>query len=68
MTQILNFFKGIKGFSLTLFREYLKWSRKELKVLLVRVRKDIYNRGIYAYWTLVCVVGQKPLISIISVL
>jgi hypothetical protein len=43
-----------------LFVKYLGWKEEEVEVFLAAVRKDILNRGIHAYATLVCVIGQKP--------
>jgi hypothetical protein len=45
---------------MTLFTEVLLWSREELEVFLVDVRKDIKNCKIHAYVSLVVVIGQKP--------
>ena len=58
--EMENVLLGIEGFSMALFTEVLGWSREELEVLLVDVRKEIKNGAIHAHMRLVAVIGQKP--------
>jgi SAM-dependent methyltransferase len=58
--QAANLVAGLEGFSLDLFVKYFGWKEEEVKAFLVAVRKDILDRRIHAYATLVCVIGQKP--------
>ena len=55
-----NILSGIEGLSKTLITEVLRWSREELELLLVDVRKEIKTGAIHAYMSLVAVMGQKP--------
>lgn len=45
-----NILKGIEGLSMRPFTRDLKWSEAEVQVLLARVRRDITDRRIHAYW------------------
>jgi len=45
-----NFLEGVQAVSLMLFTGVLGWSKEEIEVLLVDVRKDSKNRQIHAYW------------------
>ncbi|KAF9871155.1 hypothetical protein CkaCkLH20_11324 [Colletotrichum karsti] len=52
---------GIEALSLAPLTRAFDWSRAEIEVFLIDVRKDINNRAIHAYWPACCVVGRKPL-------
>ena len=58
--EMVNFGEGLQGFSLKLFMQFLGWSREELEVFLVQVRKDIEDKRIHSYMYVICVFGQKP--------
>lgn len=45
-----NFLQGVQAVSLMLFTNVLGWSKDEIEILLVDVRKDVKNRQIHAYW------------------
>lgn len=45
-----NFLQGVQAVSLMLFTNVLGWSKDEIELLLVDVRKDVKNRQIHAYW------------------
>jgi len=45
-----NFNQGLQAVSLMLFTNVLGWSKEEVELLLVDVRKDVKNRHIHAYW------------------
>ncbi|KAK4457559.1 Phosphoethanolamine N-methyltransferase 1 [Cladorrhinum samala] len=55
-----NFCGGIYGLSVALFTRALGWTKEELEVFLVDVRKDLRNKHIHAYWPIWVVYGQKP--------
>ena len=38
----------------------VSWSRADVEVFLVDVRKDLKNRKIHAYWPIHFVYGRKP--------
>jgi hypothetical protein len=40
---------GLQGLSMALLTRGLGWSREQVELLLVEVRKDVLNRGIHAY-------------------
>ena len=46
----VNISEGLEGFSMRLFTSFLDWSPDEVRILLARVRKDVENRRIHAYW------------------
>ncbi len=41
---------GLDGLSAGLFTRVLRWSKEELDVFLVDVRKDMKNKNYHAYW------------------
>jgi hypothetical protein len=43
---------GLEGLSVALFTRILGWSKAELEVFLVDVRKDMRNTNIHAYWNM----------------
>lgn len=45
-----NMLYGLEGFSLAPLTRAHGWTREEVEVFLVDVRKDIHNRRIHAYW------------------
>jgi SAM-dependent methyltransferase len=47
-----NIQRGLEGLSRQLFLKVLGWGKDELDVFLARVRHDIRNRRIHAYWPL----------------
>ncbi|KAL0941650.1 methyltransferase domain-containing protein [Colletotrichum truncatum] len=55
-----NMLSGLEGFSLAPLTRAHDWTRAEVDVFLIDVRKDIKNRAIHAYWPAYCVVGRKP--------
>ena len=47
-----NIAGGISGLSMALFTRVLRWAPQELEVFLAKVRDDMKNRTIHAYWTM----------------
>ncbi|KAF4454183.1 hypothetical protein F53441_3183 [Fusarium austroafricanum] len=55
-----NITSGLEAISIALFTRVLGWSKTELDVFLVDVRKDLKNPSIHAYWPIYVICGQKP--------
>ncbi|CAG9947092.1 unnamed protein product [Clonostachys rosea f. rosea IK726] len=55
-----NISSGLDAISSALFTRVLGWTKPELDVFLVQVRKDIKNPAIHAYWPIYVIYGQKP--------
>ncbi|KAK0649532.1 S-adenosyl-L-methionine-dependent methyltransferase [Cercophora newfieldiana] len=55
-----NFSQGVQAVSLMLFTNVLGWTKDQVEVLLVEVRKDVKNKGIHGYWPIHVVYAQKP--------
>ncbi|GJD00570.1 methyltransferase domain-containing protein [Colletotrichum higginsianum] len=51
---------GLSGLSLALFTRALGWSKEQLEVFLVDVRKDMKDRSIHGWWPIYVVYAQKP--------
>lgn len=45
-----NVLSGLSALSLALFTRVLGWTREDVEVFLVDVRKDLKNRNIHGYW------------------
>ncbi|KAF2144413.1 uncharacterized protein K452DRAFT_316415 [Aplosporella prunicola CBS 121167] len=52
--------QGLQGFSLAWFHRGLGWTKEEIEVYLVQVRKAISDRSIHAYHKVYVVWGRKP--------
>ncbi|KAJ9137108.1 S-adenosyl-L-methionine-dependent methyltransferase [Pleurostoma richardsiae] len=55
-----NFSWGCESMSLALFTRALGWSADEVRVFMARVRQDLRNRKMHAYWNFWAVYGRKP--------
>ncbi|KAF7548002.1 hypothetical protein G7Z17_g7347 [Cylindrodendrum hubeiense] len=55
-----NVLSGLSGLSMALFTRLLGWTREEVELFLIDVRKDMRNRNIHGYWRILVVSGQKP--------
>ncbi|RYC91266.1 hypothetical protein BFJ63_vAg5854 [Fusarium oxysporum f. sp. narcissi] len=55
-----NISSGLDGISSALFTRVLGWSKPQLDVFLIDVRKDLKNPSIHAYWPIYVICGQKP--------
>ncbi|KAF2459535.1 S-adenosyl-L-methionine-dependent methyltransferase [Lineolata rhizophorae] len=51
---------GIQAFSLAFFTRGMSWSKEEVEVYLVNVRKAISDRNVHAYHKIYVVWGRKP--------
>lgn len=51
---------GISGLSMALMTRGLGWAPEEVEVFLVKVRNEMKDRNIHAYWPIYVVYGQKP--------
>lgn len=45
-----NVMPSLEGFSMALFTRVLGWSRLEVEVFLVNVRKELKDPKIHGYW------------------
>ncbi|TEA19264.1 putative methyltransferase tdiE [Colletotrichum sidae] len=59
--QMTNNLEGVQGITMKIFTQVLGWTREEAEMLLLDVRKDMADRNIHAYLTIIAVWGQKPL-------
>ncbi|EXK91887.1 hypothetical protein FOQG_05893 [Fusarium oxysporum f. sp. raphani 54005] len=50
----------LSGLSMVLFTRGLGWSPEEVEVFLAKVRTDMKDRHIHAWWPIHVVYGQKP--------
>uniref|UniRef100_A0A0D2Y330 Methyltransferase n=1 Tax=Fusarium oxysporum (strain Fo5176) TaxID=660025 RepID=A0A0D2Y330_FUSOF len=50
----------LSGLSMVLFTRGLGWSPEEVEVFLAKVRTDMKDRRIHAWWPIHVVYGQKP--------
>ncbi|VTT68142.1 unnamed protein product [Fusarium fujikuroi] len=50
----------LSGLSMVLFTKGLGWSPEEVEVFLAKVRTDMKDRRIHAWWPIHVVYGQKP--------
>ncbi|KAF4982962.1 hypothetical protein FZEAL_1532 [Fusarium zealandicum] len=54
-----NALSGLSAMSLALFTRVLGWTREDVEMFLVEVRKDLRNKNIHGYWRVLAVSGQK---------
>jgi hypothetical protein len=47
---VLEGFKDLRAISMALFTRVLHWSSKETNVFLAKVRQNLENPAIHAYW------------------
>ncbi|OCK86192.1 S-adenosyl-L-methionine-dependent methyltransferase [Lepidopterella palustris CBS 459.81] len=55
-----NLLDGLQAFSLQLFQKGLGWTKDEIEVYLVQVRKALSDRNVHAYHKIFVVWGRKP--------
>ncbi|KAF2278458.1 S-adenosyl-L-methionine-dependent methyltransferase [Westerdykella ornata] len=55
-----NLLDGLQAFSLQLFQKGLHWTKEEIEVYLVHVRKALSDRNVHAYHKIYVVWGRKP--------
>jgi SAM-dependent methyltransferase len=56
-----NWHAGLSAFSMGFFSRILKWTKTEIEVFLVDVRKCLSERQVHAYHKIYVVWGRKPL-------
>ncbi|CAM1507862.1 Fc.00g047100.m01.CDS01 [Cosmosporella sp. VM-42] len=61
--QMKSNLAGIPALTQWVFAKGLQWQREQVEVFLVDVRKELMDRGIHAYFTLIAVWAQKPVNS-----
>ncbi|KAL2119971.1 hypothetical protein VTJ04DRAFT_6932 [Mycothermus thermophilus] len=59
--QLVNNLEGIDGITIGVFTRVLGWKKEDVDKLLVDVKKDLANKNIHAYITILVAWGQKPL-------
>ncbi|XEU97659.1 hypothetical protein FSHL1_002945 [Fusarium sambucinum] len=55
-----NICSGLDGLSSAVYTRVLGWTKEELEVLLAKVRRELKDKSIHAYWPIYVVYGQKP--------
>ncbi|KAJ0268147.1 hypothetical protein COL940_013671 [Colletotrichum noveboracense] len=55
-----NFIAGFESFTMAPLTRAHGWTKEEVQVFLVEVRKDLGNRSIHAYWPMYNIYGRKP--------
>ena len=50
--NLVNMLEGLQGFSLRVFTVGLDWSETEMEILLAKVRNELHDTNIHAYWPL----------------
>ncbi|KAF5522698.1 Secondary metabolism regulator LAE1 [Colletotrichum aenigma] len=60
MTNMIMLLDGLEGFTLRMFCSVLGWTKEEVQVLLMLVRKELKAPAFHAYYNLHVVYAQKP--------
>ncbi|KAF8855637.1 S-adenosyl-L-methionine-dependent methyltransferase [Acephala macrosclerotiorum] len=60
MWTLENFTSGLSAFSMAFFTRVLEWSKAEVEVFLVDVRREMNDKNVHAYCPIYVVYGQKP--------
>ncbi|KAM0212084.1 hypothetical protein ACHAPA_010246 [Fusarium lateritium] len=55
-----NISSGIDGLSSAVYTRVLGWSKDEVEILLAKVRRELRDKSIHAYWPIYVVYGQRP--------
>ncbi|KAI9738844.1 MAG: hypothetical protein M1834_008351 [Cirrosporium novae-zelandiae] len=58
--SMLNLVDGVQAFCMAPFTRYLGWSKEQVEVYLVEVRKSLQDQSVHAYHKLYTVYGRKP--------
>ncbi|KAF1991867.1 S-adenosyl-L-methionine-dependent methyltransferase [Aulographum hederae CBS 113979] len=56
----VNITNGMHAFTMAPFTRYLGWSEMEVEVFCAKVRADVRDRSIHAYFQIPVVYGRKP--------
>ncbi|KAM0553242.1 hypothetical protein ACHAPJ_007531 [Fusarium lateritium] len=54
-------FQGLEALSIAVLTRVLVWSQEEVKTFLTKVRKDLNNKSIHAYWPVYSTYGRRRL-------
>ncbi|EGU79715.1 hypothetical protein FOXB_09762 [Fusarium oxysporum f. sp. conglutinans Fo5176] len=57
----MDSFKGLEALSMAALTRVLGWSQEEVTVFLAKVRRDLNDRTIHAYWPVYSTYGRRPL-------
>ncbi|KAI8186207.1 Secondary metabolism regulator LAE1 [Colletotrichum sp. SAR 10_70] len=60
MTNLMQVLDGLEAFTLRIFCGVLGWTREEVEVLLLHVRKELKSGAFHAYTNFHVVYAQKP--------
>lgn len=50
-----NMSSGVEGFTMAAFTRIHNWTKEEVQAFLVDVRKDLKDRSIHGYWTVLVI-------------
>ncbi|KAI6383677.1 hypothetical protein MCOR25_000125 [Pyricularia grisea] len=57
---LANLEEGIQGMTMAMFTRVLGWTKEQVELFLVDVRKDIRNTSMHVYYPIVVISAQKP--------
>ncbi|KAF5577526.1 methyltransferase [Fusarium pseudocircinatum] len=57
----MDSFKGLEALSMAALTRVLGWTQEEVTVFLAKVRRDLNDRTIHAYWPVYSTYGRRPL-------
>ncbi|KAM0271171.1 hypothetical protein ACHAQH_009155 [Verticillium albo-atrum] len=60
MWNLENITSGLHGLSAAVYTRVLGWSSEEMEILLAKVRRELKDTKVHAYWPIYVVYGQKP--------
>merc|ERR1712093_460683 len=55
-----NMAPSLEGFSMALFTRVFNWTKEEVEIFLVDVRKEMKDTKVHAFWPIYVVYAQKP--------
>ncbi|TDZ32612.1 Secondary metabolism regulator LAE1 [Colletotrichum spinosum] len=55
-----NLNEGVEGFIIAPFTRILGWTKEEVQMLLIDIRKDVNNRNLHAYFPIYSLWARKP--------
>ncbi|KAH8839531.1 hypothetical protein MCOR27_004758 [Pyricularia oryzae] len=57
---LANLEEGIQGMTMAMFTRVLGWTKEQVELFLVDVRKDIRNTNMHVYYPIAVISAQKP--------
>ncbi|KAI1015819.1 hypothetical protein LB503_013615 [Fusarium chuoi] len=57
----MDSFKGLEALSMAALTRVLGWTQEEVTIFLAKVRRDLNDRTIHAYWPVFSTYGRRPL-------